>query len=118
MQYVNAFITGGVICTIGQVILDKTRFTAARLLVLFVVAGCFLSGLGIYDKIVDYGGAGATVPLPGFGNLLANGVKDEIDLNGPIGILTGGLKATAAGISAAIVFSVINAFIFEPKEKS
>ncbi len=117
MDYLNAFWVGGLICVIGQILIDKTKMTSARILVWFVVAGCILGGFNIYDKIIDYAGAGATVPLPGFGNLLANGVKEEIDAEGAIGILTGGLKAASAGITAAIIFSLLNAFVFYPKEK-
>ena len=117
MNYINAFWVGGLICIIGQILIDKTKITSARILVLFVVTGCILGGLNIYDKIIDYAGAGACVPLPGFGNLLAKGVKKEIDKEGPIGILTGGLKSASAGITAAIVFSFVNALIFNPKEK-
>lgn len=117
MNYINAFWVGGLICVIGQILIDKTKITSARILVLFVVLGCILGGLNIYDKIIDYAGAGACVPLPGFGNLLANGVKEEIDSEGAIGILTGGLKSASAGISAAVIFSLINALVFDPKEK-
>ncbi len=117
MDYIQAFLTGGAICAVGQILIDKTKLTSARILVLFVVAGCVLSGLGIYEKIAAFGGAGAMVPLPGFGHLLAKGVKAEIDREGAIGILTGGLKATAAGIMAAILFSFLAAVAFNPKEK-
>lgn len=117
MNYINAFIIGGIICVIGQILIDKTKLTPARILVLFVVAGCILQGLGIYEKIVEIGGAGATVPLPGFGYALAKGVVKEIDESGFLGIFTGGLKGTAAGIGAAIVFSFLAALIFNPKEK-
>lgn len=117
IDYLKAFIVGGIICVIGQILIDKTKITAGRILVLFVVLGCILSGLGIYEKIAEFGGAGATVPLPGFGNLLAKGVKEEIDLKGFSGILTGGLKATSAGISAAVFFSFLAALIFNPKAK-
>ena len=117
IDYLNAFWVGGLICVIGQILIDKTKITSARILVFFVVLGCVLGGFDIYDKIVDYAGAGATVPLPGFGNVLANGVKEELDSEGAIGILTGGLKSASAGISAAIIFSLINAFAFNPKEK-
>lgn len=117
MDYVYAFVVGGLICVIGQILIDKTKLTSARILVLFVVIGCILGGLGIYQPLVDFAGAGASVPLPGFGNTLAKGVMREIDDSGFIGILTGGLKASAAGISAAIVSAFIAAVIFEPKEK-
>jgi stage V sporulation protein AE len=117
MDYLNAFWVGGLICVIGQILIDKTKITPARILVLFVVIGCILGGFDIYDKIIDYAGAGASVPLPGFGNLLANGVKEEIDAEGAIGILTGGLKAASAGITAAVIFSLLGALAFNPKEK-
>ncbi len=117
MSYINAFIVGGIICVIGQILMDKTKLTPARILVLFVVSGCILGGLGIYEKIVEFGGAGATVPLPGFGYLLAKGVMKEIDSAGMVGILTGGIKAAAAGISAAVFFSALASFAFSPKEK-
>lgn len=117
MEYVKAFVVGGIICTIGQILIDKTKLTSARILVIFVVAGCILGGFGIYGKIIEFGGAGATVPLPGFGYNLAKGVIEEIDNEGVIGILTGGLKASAGGISAAVVFSFLASLVFEPKEK-
>ena len=117
MTYIHAFIIGGLMCVAGQILIDKTKMTAARILVLFVAAGCVLSGLGLYEKLVQFGGAGATVPLPGFGHLLAKGVKQEIDTKGFAGILTGGLKAAAAGISAAILFGYLSALAFSPKEK-
>ncbi len=127
MDYLNAFWVGGVICVIGQILIDKTKITSARILVLFVVIGCILGGFDLYDKLISYAGAGAAVPLPGFGNLLANGVKEEIDSEGAIliinpnensiEILTGGLKASSAGITAAVIFSLLNALIFDPKEK-
>lgn len=116
-DYLKAFIVGGIICIIGQILIDRTKLTSARILVLFVVIGCILGGLGWYQKLVDFAGAGATVPLPGFGNLLARGVKEEIDSAGAIGILTGGIKAGAGGISAAIVSAFIMAAVFQPKEK-
>lgn len=117
MDYIKAFVVGGLICVIGQILIDKTKLTSARILVLFVVAGCILGGLGLYQPLVDFAGAGASVPLPGFGNLLAKGVKEEIDSSGAIGILTGGLKSAAAGISSAILFAFAASLIFNPKEK-
>lgn len=117
MDYINAFIVGGIICVIGQILIDKTKLTPARILVLFVVTGCVLGGLGIYDKIVEFGGAGATVPLPGFGYLLAKGVKESIDSSGASAILSGGLKAASAGISAAVIFGFLGALAFSPKAK-
>ena len=117
MEYLKAFAVGGAICVIGQILMDKTRLTSARILVLFVIAGCILGGLGWYEKLADFAGAGANVPLPGFGNLLAKGVKEEIDNIGALGILTGGIKAGAGGIAAAIVSAFAAAVIFKPKEK-
>lgn len=111
LTYLKVFITGGIICTIGQVLIDKTKLTPARILVLFVVLGVVLTGLGIYKPIVDFGGSGATVPISGFGYALANGVKEEIDENGFLGIFTGGITATSAGITAAIVFGYLGALI-------
>jgi stage V sporulation protein AE len=117
MQYLWAFVIGGAICVVGQVLVDKTKLTPARILVLFVVLGVFLGGLGIYPRLIEFAGAGASVPLPGFGNLLAKGVREEIKRSGAIGILTGGLKAASAGIMAAVALSFIAALIFEPKAK-
>ncbi|HCC07376.1 MAG TPA: stage V sporulation protein AE [Clostridiales bacterium] len=118
MDYVNAFIVGGIICVIGQILLDKTQLMPARILVLFVTLGVILTALGIYEPIVNFAGAGATVPLPGFGYALAKGVINEVNTEGFMGVLTGGLKATAAGISAVIVFGYIIALIFNPKAKA
>lgn len=118
MNYFYAFITGGIICVIGQVLIDKTKLTSARILVGFVVVGCLLSGVGIYEKIVEFGGAGATVPLPGFGHLLSEGVKEEIDKIGWFGIFTGGLKAASSGITCVMLFSFINALLFDSKPKN
>ncbi len=117
MDYLYAFLVGGGICVIGQILIDKTKMTSARILVLFVVVGCILGGLGIYQPLVEFAGAGATVPLPGFGNTLAKGVINEVDQNGLIGALTGGLKSASAGITSAIVFAFLTALIFNPKEK-
>ena len=117
MDYIKAFFVGGLICTIGQILIDKTKLTSARILVVFVVCGCILGGLGWYQKLVEFAGAGASVPLLGFGNSLARGVIKEIDKAGLLGIFTGGLKATAGGISTAFVSAFIMACIFNPKEK-
>nr|WP_317356698.1 stage V sporulation protein AE [uncultured Tyzzerella sp.] len=117
MDYLKAFIVGGLICVLGQVLIDKTKLTSARILVLFVVSGCILQGFGLYEMLVDFAGAGATVPLPGFGYALAKGVMREVDEIGIIGVFTGGLKATAGGITCAIVSAFIMALIFNPKEK-
>lgn len=117
MDYIKAFIIGGIICVIGQILIDKTKLMSGRILVLFVITGCILGSLGIYEYLVDFAGAGATIPLTGFGYNLSKGVIKEIDNNGFLGILTGGLKASAGGISTALLFAFISAIIFEPKEK-
>jgi len=118
MSYLTAFITGGIICSIGQVLIDKTKLTPARILVLFIVSGVVLTAIGVYEPIVNFGGAGATVPLTGFGYSLVNGVIKEVNNYGFLGIFTGGIKATAAGIGAAIFFSMIAGLIFRPKAKA
>ena len=117
MGYLKAFLVGGVLCLIGQLLIDKTRLTPARILVSYVVAGVLLGALGLYDKLVDFAGAGATVPLTGFGNTLAKGVREAVDEKGALGILTGGLTATAGGIAAAVVFGWLAGLIFKPKDK-
>ncbi|EYE88095.1 stage V sporulation protein AEB [Fervidicella metallireducens AeB] len=118
MDYIRAFIVGGTICLIGQILMDKTSFTPARILVSFVTAGVILGAIGIYDPIVEYGKAGATVPLPGFGYALAKGAIKDVKEMGIIGAFTGGIKATAAGIAAAIFFGYLMAIIFNPRAKS
>lgn len=118
MSYLTAFITGGIICAIGQILIDKTKLTSARILVLFIVAGVVLTAVGIYEPIVDFGGAGATVPLTGFGYSLVKGVIKDVNNLGFLGIFTGGIKATAAGVGAAIFFSLIAGLIFRPKAKA
>ena len=118
MDYLKAFLLGGILCAIGQVLIDKTKLTPARILVSYVVAGVILGGLGIYQPLVDWGGAGATIPLTGFGNTLAKGVKEAVDKDGLLGVLTGGLKASAGGIAAAIFFGLLAATLFKPKDKS
>lgn len=117
MDYLYAFLVGGIICAIGQVLIDKTKLTPARILVTFVVAGVILTAIGLYQKIVDFGGAGATVPLTGFGYSLAKGVMKEVDKIGLLGAFTGGFKATAAGLAAAVFFGFLMAMIFNPKPK-
>lgn len=116
-SYLNAFIIGGIICSIGQVLIDRTKLTPARILVVFVTSGAVLTALGIYQKIVDIGGAGATVPLTGFGYSLAKGAFRDVDQYGLLGAFTGGVKATAAGITAAIVFGYLASVAFRPKAK-
>lgn len=118
MEYLKAFITGGVLCAIGQILIDKTKLTPAKILVTYVVAGVVLGGLGIYQYVVDWGGAGATIPLTGFGYNLAKGVKEAVKENGILGALIGGVKASAGGITAAIVFGYLAALLFKSKDKS
>ncbi|WP_058485804.1 stage V sporulation protein AE [Defluviitalea phaphyphila] len=117
MEYVRAFVVGGAICIIGQILIDKTNLMSGRILVMFVVLGAVLHGIGLYEPIVEFGGAGATVPLPGFGYSLAKGAIQEVEKVGLRGAFTGGLKATAAGITAAILFAFIASLIFNPKAK-
>ena len=117
MDYVKSFIVGGIICAIGQVFIDKTKLTPARILVGFVVSGVILSALGFYEPLVEFAGAGATVPLSGFGHSLAKGVRAAVADKGFLGAFTGGLSATAGGITAAIVFGFIIAVFFKPKDK-
>ena len=117
MQYLWAFLIGGAICTVGQLLLSFTRLTSARILVLFVVAGAILGGLGIYEPLVNFAGAGASVPLLGFGNALAKGAIDGAREHGILGAFSGGISATAAGISAAVLFGWLAALIFRPKTK-
>lgn len=118
MDYLKAFLVGGILCLIGQILIDKTKLTPARILVSYVVVGVFLGGIGLYPKLVEFAGAGATVPLTGFGNTLAKGVKEAIQEDGFLGIFTGGLKACAGGITAAIVAGLLASLIFKPKDKS
>lgn len=118
MDYMKAFIIGGILCVIGQILIDKTKLTPARILVSYVVAGVFLTGVGLYGPFAEFAGAGATVPLTGFGYSLAKGVKEAVDTDGFMGILTGGLKATAGGITAAIFAGLIVSLIFKAKDKS
>ena len=117
MDYLKAFLIGGLLCVIGQILIDRTKLTPARILVAYVVAGVLLGGVGLYDRLVDFAGAGATVPLTGFGNTLARGVRKAVDEDGALGILTGGLTASAAGITAAVLFGLLASFLFKPKDK-
>ncbi|MBQ9737603.1 MAG: stage V sporulation protein AE [Clostridia bacterium] len=117
MQYFNAFWVGGLICAIAQILIDKTKMTPARILVSFVVAGVILGGLGLYDKLIEIGGAGATVPIIGFGNTLAKGVIKGISEKGFLGVFTGGTAAAAGGIAASIFFGFLISLIFSPKQK-
>ena len=114
----KAFLVGGLFCAVGQVLIDKTKLTPARILVGYVVAGELLSALGLYQPLVEFAGAGATVPLTGFGHLLATGVQKAVAEKGILGALTGGLTASAAGITAAMIFGLLVALIFNPGDKS
>lgn len=118
MDYIKAFMIGGLFCVIGQLLVDKTKLTPARILVGYVVVGVILGAIGVYKPLAEYAGAGATVPLTGFGYTLSKGVKEAIDQNGFIGIFTGGLKAAAGGITAAVVSALIVSLLFKPKDKS
>ncbi|MBQ2893841.1 MAG: stage V sporulation protein AE [Oscillospiraceae bacterium] len=118
MDYIKAFLIGGLLCTAGQVLIDKTKLTPARILVSYVVIGVFLGAVGFYEKLVEFAGAGAAVPLTGFGNTLAKGVREAVDESGFLGIFTGGLKATAGGIAAAVFSGLLVSLIFKPKDKS
>ncbi len=117
MEYLKAFIVGGLICVIGQLIIDKTKLTPARILVGMVVLGVILGGIGVYERVINFAGAGATVPLLGFGNLLSKGVKEAVDTKGFLGIFTGGFTAGAGGICAAVVFGQLASVLFRPKDK-
>ena len=117
MDYLWCFLCGGLLCLIGQVLIDLTKLTPARILTGYVVAGVILQALGLYQPLVDWGGAGATVPLTGFGYSLAKGVAKAVGEEGLLGGITGGLTATAGGIAAAVVFGLLMAVLFKPKEK-
>lgn len=118
MEYLKAFVVGGLLCLIGQIFIDRTKLTPARILVSYVVMGVLLGAVGIYQPLVDFAGAGATVPLTGFGNTLAKGVREAIQEDGFLGIFTGGLKATAGGITAAILAGLLASILFKAKDKS
>ena len=117
MQFLNAFIFGGLICAVGQILIDKTSLTPARILTAFVVSGVVLGALGLYEPIANAGGEGAAVPISGFGNLMAQGVRDALARDGALGILTGGLTSAAAGITAAIAFSLIASVMSKSRDK-
>lgn len=117
IEYLKVFLTGGIICSIGQILIDKTKLTPGRILVVFVTLGVILTSIGIYGKIVDFGGCGATVPISGFGYCLGNGVIEEINDVGFIGIFTGGIKSCAAGICAAVVFGFLFSLVSKPTIK-
>ncbi len=117
MEYVKAFVVGGVLCVIGQLLIDKTKLTPARILVCYVTAGVMLSGIGIYQPFADWAGAGATVPLTGFGHLLAKGVRKAVAEHGVLGAFTGGITAAAGGITAAVFFGFVVALVAKAKPK-
>ena len=117
MEYVKAFLCGGALCAIGQILIDRTALTPAKILVCYVTAGVALSGAGLYQYVVDWGGAGATVPLTGFGHLLARGVRRAVEESGALGALTGGVTAAAGGITAAIFFGFLVALVCKPRPK-
>ena len=117
IEYLKVFLTGGIICSIGQILIDKTKLTPGRILVVFVTLGVILTSIGIYGKVVDFGGCGATVPISGFGYCLGTGVIEEINNVGFIGIFTGGIKSCAAGICAAVVFGFLFSLVSKPTIK-
>ncbi len=117
MMFLKAFLVGGIICVIGQLLIDLTKLTPAKILVLFVCLGVVLGGFGIYDKLVDFAGAGATIPLTGFGNALANGVKKAVAENGFVGVITGGFTACAGGVTVAMLSGLVVSMIARPKDK-
>ena len=115
MDYIKAFIVGGIICAITQVLMEKTKLMPGRIMVILVTSGIVLGACGIYEPLVKYAGCGASVPLTGFGNVLWKGVKEAVDANGFLGLFQGGFKASAVGISAALIFGYLASWIFEPK---
>lgn len=118
MDYLKAFVVGGCLCFIGQILIDKTKLTPARILVSYVVIGVFLGAVGIYKPLAEFAGAGASVPLTGFGNTLAKGIREAVEQDGFLGIFTGGLKATAGGITIAVFSGLLASFLFKAKDKS
>ena len=117
MTYLLAFVVGGLLCAIGQFLIDYTKLTPARILVGYMVGGVLLGALGVYPKLIDLAGAGASVPLSGFGNLLANGIREAVDRDGILGVFTGGLTSAAGGITAAMLFGLLAAVCFKAKDK-
>lgn len=118
MEYLKAFLAGGLLCLAGQLLIDKTKMTPARILVGYVILGVILSASGLYGKFVEFAGAGASVPLTGFGHLLAKGVREAVSEEGLIGVFTGGLKACAGGITAAVVAGLLSGLLFRAKDRS
>lgn len=118
LDYLKAFVIGGALCAVGQILIDKTRLTPARILTSYVVAGVFLGAVGVYEPFAKWAGAGATVPLTGFGNLLARGVREAVAEKGALGAFTGGLSSAAAGICAAVFFALLISLFFKPGDKN
>lgn len=118
MEYVRSFLVGGLLCLVGQILIDKTKLTPARILVGYVISGVILSAAGIYEKLIDFAGSGASVPLTGFGHLLAKGVKKAVSEEGFIGIFTGGLQACSGGITAAVIAGLLSGIIFKAKDRT
>ena len=118
MEYLKAFVLGGGLCVIGQILIDKTKLTPARILVIYVVSGVALGAFNLYKPLIDWGGAGASIPLTGFGNTLAKGVREAVDEKGLLGAFIGGIKAASGGITAAVFFGFLAALFFKPKDKS
>ena len=118
MIYLKAFLVGGFLCMIGQILIDKTSLTPAKILVSYVIAGVFLSGIGAYEYLIEFAGGGASVPLTGFGHIMAKGVREAVDELGFLGVLIGGLKASAGGITAAIIAGLFSSILFKAKDKS
>lgn len=118
LTYLKVFMVGGLLCALGQLLIDYTKLTPARILTIYVVAGVILGGLGLYQPLTDWAGAGATVPLTGFGNTLARGVREAVEEKGLLGVFTGGFTAASGGICAAVFFGLIVALIFKPKDKN
>lgn len=118
MDYLKAFFVGGLLCLLGQVLIDRTKLTPARILVSYVILGVLLGAVGVYEPLAEFAGAGASIPLTGFGNTLAKGVREAVLQDGFLGIFTGGLKAAAGGITAAIFFGLLASLLFKAKDKS
>ena len=118
LMYLKAFCVGGLLCVVAQILIDKTKLTPARILVSYVVAGVLLGAVGLYEPLVDFAGGGATVPLTGFGYVISKGVRDAVIRDGLLGALTGGLTASAGGITAALIFGLLSSFVFSTKSRS
>ena len=118
MDYIKAYLVGGTLCLFGQILIDKTKLTPARILVSYVVIGVLLGAIGVYEPLIEFAGAGAAVPLTGFGNTIAKGVREAVQMNGFLGIFTGGLKASAGGITAAVVAGLLGSLLFRAKDKN